>query len=1088
MADPLVIMPSSDPQDFVRAADFARTYGTFSDDLAFDVVARDARLTERLGGAIVWSEASGFDRDVRQMTGYSEMISPDQANADYGLEGYLSFDKPVLPGDAAFRLKMAKERQFRDQVMSRSDLGFLGTLGAGAYGAVTDPVGLPLLFAPELLGIGKAAQGGWAALSAGRAGLASGRAANAGRMAVEGALEGVVGGAMYEGVNAWSRLATGEEYTFGDATRNILTGAVLGAAFGGVVGAVLPPGGRRVVNDTADEAAEGVAAAAIADAPTPVRLPREVEAMPQEARAGALALAIERAIDDAPVDVGRLIERERTATLSRLDEVDDLSGEMIEGGGVIPARWLEADVAVTTRGTEIPVRYALVELDSLTTSHDVDMSRNPDFPGELQPRDRERAGAVARNIALEQELNPKRLMREAGAESGAPIVSRDGVVESGNGRTIALKRSAETGGAAWDRYRAELEAQGFDLEGFEQPALVRVRTAAMTGEERAALASEMNADVTERLGPTEQAMADADAIDGAMLALLQGDDPFAAGNRAFQRAFIDRVAADQLNIMVGEGGHLSSPGRTRIMAALVAAAYRDTRLVEALFETGENNIKTVGQALAASAPAWSRMRAAVAGGRAPADLDLTANLRSAVDLIRHARDSGGDLGELVALRTASADMFSGEIMAPETEAFLQLIFRRNKDGSPNWKQQRSGQRIAEGLIAYARRVEDAQPGGELFGGPTDGNARAIIAEVLDWIGRQSEEQSGDLLERLRAEPAVDAASGPPRAPADAGGDVQRPVVERDRSGGGGGRQAGGDQAGSGGDAGRDAGQAEGVARTFVPRDQLAAVEPRLELPNPTKGWQGSPLAEIELGQLSDGRWTWRGGYTLRNGSGSSRPFDAAGFATREEALAAAIAKLRGVAGREGPDVAKVLAWLDGLDGGAPAQAKAAAPAAPEILDMPAKGRAKARIAVRQLDDGTWRADYSAEHAKSSINAWTPPQTSREAAMADAVRRIREVLVERDGAAGAPIGRWLDQVAADTAPAAPGMAEDAAPAPSPIEALIASDPELKALADQTEAMILADGLSIETAAKDRPDVAAELIRAAAFCLSENGGLE
>lgn len=980
MADPLAIMPSSDPQDFVRALDFARSYGTFSDELAFDVVARDARLTERLGGAIVWSDASNFDRDVQRMTGYSEMISPEQANEDYGLDGYLTFDKPVLPGDAAFRLKMAKERQFRDQVMSRSDLGFLSTLGAGVYGTLTDPVGLPLLFAPELFGLGKMAQGGWAALSAGRAGLAGGRAANAGRMAVEGALEGVVGGVLYEGVNAWSRLATGEDYTFGDATRNIVTGAVLGAAFGGAVGAVLPAGGRRAVVGAVDEADDGgVAAAAFGDAPTPVRLPREVEAMPQDARAGALALAIERAIDDAPVDIGRMVERERTAGLSRLDEVDDLSGEMIGGAGVVPARWLDEDVAVTTRGTEIPVRYALVELDSLTTSHDVDMSRNPDFPGELQPRDRERAGAVARNIALEQELNPKRLMREAGAESGAPIISRDGIVESGNGRTIALKRSAESGGAAWERYRAELEAQGFDLEGFEQPALVRVRTSAMTGEQRAALASEMNADVTERLGPTEQAMADADAIDAAMLGLLRGDDPFAAGNRAFQRAFIDRVAADQLNTMVGEGGHLSAPGRTRIMAALVAAAYRDTRLVEALFETGENNIRTVGQALAASAPAWSRMRAAVAGGRAPADLDLTANLRSAVDLIRHARDSGGDLGELVALRTASADMFSGEMMAPETEAFLQLIFRRNKDGSPNWKQQRSGQRIAEGLIAYARRVEDAQPGGELFGGPTDGNARAIIAEVLDWIGRQSEEQSGDLLERLRTGPdAVDAAGGPPRATADAGGDVQRPVVERDRPAGGSGRQADGNGAGSGGDAGRDAGQAEGLAN------------------NPDAGV--------------------------------------------------------------------------------------------EIFDMPARKRAKARIAVRQLEDGTWRADFSAEHATASLNSWTPPQPSRDAAMAEAARRIRTSLVERDGEAGAPIGRWLDQIGADMASAAPGVAEEAVPAPSPIEALIAGDPELKALSDQTEAMILADGLSIETPVKDRPDVAAEAVRAAAFCLTENGGLE
>ncbi len=68
---------------------------------------------------------------------------------------------------------------------------------------------------------------------------------------------------------------------------------------------------------------------------------------------------------------------------------------------------------------------------------------------------------------------------------GAPIVSPDGVVESGNGRTIALRRSAQTGTEAWGRYQAELARQGIDTSGFDRPVLVRMRSEPMAGADRA---------------------------------------------------------------------------------------------------------------------------------------------------------------------------------------------------------------------------------------------------------------------------------------------------------------------------------------------------------------------------------------------------------------------------------------------------------------------------------------------------------------------------------------------------------------------------------------------------------------------------
>ena len=44
-------------------------------------------------------------------------------------------------------------------------------------------------------------------------------------------------------------------------------------------------------------------------------------------------------------------------------------------------------------------------------------------------------------------------MGDVSAAAGAPIVSPDGVVESGNGRTIALRRAAAKGAPAYAQYK-----------------------------------------------------------------------------------------------------------------------------------------------------------------------------------------------------------------------------------------------------------------------------------------------------------------------------------------------------------------------------------------------------------------------------------------------------------------------------------------------------------------------------------------------------------------------------------------------------------------------------------------------------------
>lgn len=477
-------------------------------------------------------------------------------------------------------------------------------------------------------------------------------------------------------------------------------------------------------------------------------VPPVVDMMTPEARLGALTDALDSLSRDEAVNVGSLIESELASggrPRPALDEAPDapvtIKHRELAGIG--------EDTAVTVRGTEVPVRYAIVEAEDLTTSHSDDLIRNPDFPGEMQPRDRERAGSQARLLRMEKEFGARRLMTSPDAESGAPIVSRDGVVESGNGRTIMLRRNLRRDTPVGKAYRAELERRGYDLAGFDKPVLVRIRDQAMDGQSRVRLASEMNGDVTERLSATEQAFADARIMDDADLGLFQGGEITSVPNDAFARRFIDKAGAGQENDLVdGATQRLSKSGVERMRAAMVARAFNDQNLVYALFETQDNVIKGIGAALTDAAPDWARMRAAAARGELAAGADTTEALTAAVALVRHARENRIKLGDLVADWADQDRLLGGQALTPATTAYLRTFFRDEAMKSPS-----SAEHIAETLRATAAKALDTTPGPDLFGESHAFDA----ATILDAASARSREATARADARLLGEGAGAAA-------------------------------------------------------------------------------------------------------------------------------------------------------------------------------------------------------------------------------------------------------------------------------------------------------------------------------------------
>jgi hypothetical protein len=271
------------------------------------------------------------------------------------------------------------------------------------------------------------------------------------------------------------------------------------------------------------------------------------------------------------------------------------------GGGGVNAPSAGGSV-FTPSGRQIGVRYEVADLsspDAPISSHTHEMKPNPDYPAEMQPRDRTRPVSGAQIAEMSGNLQPERLGYSASATEGAPIIGPDNVVESGNARLLAIAKAYRENSPQADAYRAWLRAQGIDTEGKGYPVLVRRRLTDLSPEERVKFTQEANAAPGLAMSSTERAAQDATRLSDNVLGLYRGGDIGSAANAAFVRAFVQSVPEK------GEVGALATPGRTlsvegkaRIGAALLQKAYGNSALVRALTETNDENVRALGGVLA----------------------------------------------------------------------------------------------------------------------------------------------------------------------------------------------------------------------------------------------------------------------------------------------------------------------------------------------------------------------------------------------------------------------------------------------------------------------------------------------------------
>lgn len=259
----------------------------------------------------------------------------------------------------------------------------------------------------------------------------------------------------------------------------------------------------------------------------------------------------------------------------------------------------------TAKGTKLNSHFELVEIDDLIVSHTLSGKQNSNYPQELQPRDRERDSSQAWIQKTSKAIDPESLGNTSRADTGAPIVGTDMVVESGNGRTMALLMAYQNGDA--DEYiswlKSEADYFGFSKEqvsAFKKPILVRVRDSEI---DRVQFAIEANQDDKLSYTATERAKSDAKRIDERVLMLFDPSDNgdlMALSNRKFLDAFMSSLGETESAQYRDKQGNYTQAFVTRVKQAIFAKAYNDDRLLEMMADQSRPEMQNLINALTIS--------------------------------------------------------------------------------------------------------------------------------------------------------------------------------------------------------------------------------------------------------------------------------------------------------------------------------------------------------------------------------------------------------------------------------------------------------------------------------------------------------
>jgi hypothetical protein len=371
-----------------------------------------------------------------------------------------------------------------------------------------------------------------------------------------------------------------------------------------------------------------------------------------------------------------------------------------------------ATFAIGSNGvSKYEFQFAVVPLSDLIASHDpFRFEVNPNYPQELQPRLRDRAATRVQVEKMAANLEPDSLLTDFRTlDRGAPIVGSDMVVESGNGRTMALQLASEE---YPDVYRAYVEklgdvASAYGVEGqltkTKTPALVRIR---MSEVNRREFAQEANTSAAISASGIEMARTDADKISLEMLnGLVIGETESiedalrATRNRAFVTSFVRKLPETEQARLVDSNGNINQDAIRRMVMGVFVSVFQSgdggLRLAEMAFESTDleirNVINGISRAMGPLAVAESLTREELRDPGLAIGNDLSRSINAYASIKRTA-------GMTVEKYLAQSQMFQRELDPFEETILVDLA-----------KRSRSAKKIGALLRRYAVLVEQSPP-------------------------------------------------------------------------------------------------------------------------------------------------------------------------------------------------------------------------------------------------------------------------------------------------------------------------------------------------------------------------------------------
>lgn len=371
-------------------------------------------------------------------------------------------------------------------------------------------------------------------------------------------------------------------------------------------------------------------------------------------------------------------------------------------------------------GSSYDFAYEVKSLDELIASNDLAYGVNPLYPPELQPRDRTREASRQQIERMAENLKPEWLGESNMLSNGAPIIGMDNVVESGNGRTLAIAKAYEAGRA--EEYRTFLEQyaaeRGIDIDGINKPVLVRTR---LTDTDRTQFAKLANESDVAQYSATERAVSDSDRLPDASLLKINNDGSINLdGSMDFVRGFVGSLPKSEQGTVITGDGRLSQEGKRRIESAIMQRAYDDSSLIGRMAENLDDDSKTVLSALLRAAPQLAQLDSLVKqGGRH--QNSIAKDLAQAAQKLRDLKAN-----DLTVEDYLNQNLLIDDGLSPGAREFLN-VFDQNK---------RSAKAIGENIQSKIDEIEamgDPRQG-SLFGdSPDEQEALKLVFENPDQV-------------------------------------------------------------------------------------------------------------------------------------------------------------------------------------------------------------------------------------------------------------------------------------------------------------------------------------------------------------------